>query len=194
MVKAKAKAKVNSTETMSKREVAKTPERIAYDHIDCGLNYEMSEDWQAAANEYRQAMKAGASGWNLIYSANNNLGYVLVQLGQYEEAEVFCRAAIAIRPEPYNAHKNLGLALQGRGLWGEAAMCFIEATNRNPVDPRAWQLLEHLLRARPNLMKLDSQLAQHVADTRVSLEQNNLIRPPIAPYPLFKLVDIPAEH
>jgi len=172
----------------------KTPERIAYDHIDRGLNYEMSENWQAAAEEYRLAMAAGASGWNINYSANNNLGYVLVQLGEYDKAVEHCRAAIAIKPEPYNAFKNLGLALQGQGQWSDAARCFIEATLRNPQNARAWQLLEHLLRVRPKLIKRDLELGRIVADMRIELERNNLIQPPLAPHPMFKLIDIPVEH
>jgi tetratricopeptide (TPR) repeat protein len=169
-------------------------DRVASDLIFIGLEHEQSENWLAAADEYRKALTAEATAWNLRYSANNNLGYVLVQLGDYEQAATYCRAAIAIKPERYNAHKNLGLALQGQGLWSDAARCFIEATRISPMNARAWQHLEHLLLARPHLMEYDPELGQLVSDMRAALEEHGFIQPPIEPSPMYRPADIPSEH
>lgn len=174
--------------------VTRSREQIALDHIECGLSHEMSESWLAAAEEYRKALAADATAWNLRYSANNNLGYVLVQLGDYEQAASYCRMAIAIESKRYNAHKNLGLALQGQGLWSDAARCFLEATLLCPGNARAWQHLEHLLQAKPNLVRHDPELGQLIADMRAELEQNDLIKTPIVPSPMFRPAVIPGEH
>lgn len=172
----------------------KSVERRASDHVDAGLAFECSENWLAAAQEYRQVFALNPSGWVTRYSANNNLGYVLVQLGEYEQAAEHCRAAIAINPRRYNAHKNLGLALQGQGHWKDAVMCFVEATRLNPTEPRAWQHLEHLLHGRPNLLKQYPELIQLVADVREDLEQNKLVQPPLEPSPMYRVADIPREQ
>lgn len=169
-------------------------EHKALDHIDAGLEYELRENWLAAAQEYRAVFELKPSGWVARYSANNNLGYVLVQLGEYEQAARHCLAAIASKPERYNAHKNLGLALQGQGLWKEAAMSFIEATRLCPVNPRAWQHLEQLLHARPRLLEQHPELRGLVDAMRAELEEGNYIQPPIEPSPMFRPMDLPSEH
>ncbi len=169
-------------------------ERRASDHVDAGLAFELSENWLAAANEYRQVFALNPSWWVARYSANNNLGYVLIQLGEHEQAAEHCRAAIAINPRRYNAHKNLGLALQGQGNCKDAVMCFVEATRLNPTEARAWQHLEHLLHGRPNLLKQYPELIQLVADVREDLERNKLVQPPIEQSPMYRPADIPREH
>lgn len=180
---------------MSSREnVTESIERRASDHIDAGIRYECAEDWHAAANEYRQVFALNPTGWIARYSANNNLGYVLIQLEEYEQAAEHCRSAIAINPRRYNAHKNLGLALQGLGHWKDSVMCFVEATRLNPTNARAWQHLEHLLRSRPNLLEQYPELRQLIADMRDELEENGHIQPPIEPSPMYRPVDLPCEH
>lgn len=169
-------------------------EHKASDHIEAGLKYECAENWHAAANEYRQVFALNPSGWVARYSANNNLGYVLIQLKQYEEAVYCCRAAIDINPRRYNAHKNHGLALQGQGFWKDAVASFVEATRLNPTNARAWQHLEYLLYCRPNLMKQYPELRQLVADMRTELEEGNHIQPPIDLSPMYRPADIPCEH
>lgn len=178
----------------SKARVTGSCERMASDRIDSGIKYELSENWLAAAEEYRQVFALSPVGWVARYSANNNLGYVLIQLGKYEEAADYCRAAIDINPRRYNAHKNLGLALQGQGLWRDAVLCFVVATRLNPTNARAWQHLKHLLQKRPNLMKQYPELRQLVADMRNDLEDGNYIQPLIEPSPMFRPTNIPCEQ
>ncbi len=178
----------------SENKMTNSVERQASDHIDAGIRYECSENWLAAANEYQQVFALNPSGWVARYSANNNLGYVLVQLGEYEQAAELCRAAIAINPGRYNAHKNLGLALQGQGHWKVAALCFVEATRLNPANARAWQHLEYLLQNRPNLLNQYPELRQLVSDMRDELEKSDHIQPPIQPSPMYRPADMPCEH
>jgi tetratricopeptide (TPR) repeat protein len=169
-------------------------ERRALNHVDTGLAFEFSENWLAAAEEYREIFALNPVGWVARYSANNNLGYVLIQLGAYEEAADYCRAAIGIRPERYNAHKNLGLALQGQGLWKDAIVCFLVATRLNSTNARAWQHLEHLLLARPHLVEQDPELSRLVAQMQETLKQNDFLQPPIEPSPMYRQMDVPCEH
>ncbi len=172
----------------------KSREWRALDHIETGIRHEYSEKWLAAAEEYRQVFDLNPAGWVARYSANNNLAYVLVQLGDYEQAAEYCRAAIAIKPERYNAHKNLGLALQGLGYWNAAARSFIEATLLCPTNGRAWQHLEHLLLARPHLVEQDPELGLLVTQTHQVLKRNDFLQPPIEPSPMFRQMGIPGEH
>jgi tetratricopeptide (TPR) repeat protein len=85
------------------------------------------------------------------YLLCNNLGYCLSQLGRFAEAERLCRAAIALDPERYNAHKNLGVALEGQGRHAEPAEGYVEATRKNPGDPRALRHLETMLARHPEV-------------------------------------------
>jgi tetratricopeptide (TPR) repeat protein len=169
-------------------------ERKALDHVEAGIRHECSENWLAAAEEYRQIFELNPAGWVARYSANNNLAYVLVQLGEHEQAAGYCHAAIAIRPERYNAHKNLGLALQGMGYWSEAARSFIEATLLWPLDSRAWQHFEHLLLARPHLVDQDPELGQLVAQVHAALKQDDFLQPPLEPSPMYRPLDVPGEQ
>jgi tetratricopeptide (TPR) repeat protein len=97
------------------------------------------------------------------YFANNNLGYSLLQLGRFDEAEEYCEAAILINPEQYNAHKNLGLAREGQGRWMDAALSLAEAVRLCPQNTRAWLHLQQLLGLKPGLMAESPDLALIVA-------------------------------
>jgi len=89
----------------------------------------------------------------------NNRGYCLKELGRHTEAEVHCRAAIALDPARHNAHKNLGLALAEQGRRVEAAHCLLEADRRYPADGRARRHLAELLAAHPEVVQEDPALA-----------------------------------
>jgi len=72
------------------------------------------------------------------------LGYCLNYFGRFGEAEKYCRSAININPNRFNAYKNLGVALTGLGQHADAARNFMKATLSNPKDVRALKLLEEL--------------------------------------------------
>jgi tetratricopeptide (TPR) repeat protein len=85
------------------------------------------------------------------YFINNNLGFCLIALDRFAEAENYCRKAIETDPNRPNAYKNLGAALSGQGQYRDAAQCFIAATQLNAADDRAYLLLRELLREHPEL-------------------------------------------
>ncbi len=116
---------------------------------DCFLKIgQMNEgkgDFAGAAAAYSRAFALPARRDRTWYFLNNNLGYSLNQAGRHGEAEAYCRAAIAIDAGRYNAHKNLGLSLQGQGRFVEAARCLLDAARAQPDDSRALDHLEDLL-------------------------------------------------
>jgi tetratricopeptide (TPR) repeat protein len=73
-------------------------------------------------------------------------------MGRHAEAEKYCRAAIEINPVAYNAHKNLGVALQGLGRYADAARSYVKAIDAFPYDRRALDHLDKLLAAHTEIL------------------------------------------
>ena len=113
--------------------------------LNMGNAMEQLSDYQAALDAYSRAFELPQEQNENWYFLNNNRGYCLNQVGKYQEAEKYCRAAIEILPDRHNAYKNLGIALQGQGLYAEAAMNLIHATKLCPTDSRALAHLEDLI-------------------------------------------------
>lgn len=123
----------------------------AYCLLSIGQLQEQQENYAAAIDWYRKAfrLRPGADGtWYLLH---NNLGYCLNRFGLHAEAEQLCRKAIAIDPRRHNAHKNLGLALEGQGCFNEAAREYLDAARLQPGDRRASGLLRRLAAAHPEV-------------------------------------------
>ncbi len=114
---------------------------------------EQLSDYQAALDAYSRAFQLPQEQNENWYFLNNNLGYCLNQVGQYQEAEKYCRAATDIEPRRHNAWKNLGIALQGQGLYVEAAKNLIRATNLCPTDSRALAHLADLIAGHREILK-----------------------------------------
>jgi Flp pilus assembly protein TadD len=175
---------VNTLDTLSDDEAARM-------HLVEGSRHEKSENWHAAETAYRAAAALGTPDPRVRYYARNNLGYVLVQLGQFDEAVVWCVEAIAVNPEQYNAHKNLGLAYQGQGLWMKAAWSLLQATCLCPANARAWQHLQLLLKARPGLIEQDRELCDGVTKVQAALEEDGYLRMPVEHGCCFRPQEIP---
>ena len=123
----------------------------AYCLLSIGQLQERQENYAAAIDWYRRAfrLRPGADGtWYLLH---NNLGYCLNRFGLHQEAEEMCRQAVAIDPSRHNAHKNLGVALEGQGCYAQAAREYLAAARLWPEDPRALRLLRRLTAAHPEL-------------------------------------------
>lgn len=116
-----------------------------------GQTAEKAGDYELAVRFYREAVGMEPCSPFTWYFIHNNLGYSLNRLGRFVDGERICRNAIAISPEPPNAHKNLGLALAGQGRYREAAESFIAATQAEAADPRSLRHLEALLAEHPEL-------------------------------------------
>ena len=135
------------------------PEEHAFTLLRLGMICEREEDFEAAALVYGRALTTEPQDRNVWYFLHNNLGYSLVQLSQFAEAEWYCRQAIEIDPARHNAHKNLGLALVGQSRFATAAHCLLEADRRCPGDGRARRHLIELVSAHPELLLEDLELA-----------------------------------
>jgi tetratricopeptide (TPR) repeat protein len=128
-----------------------------------GCDHEHAQNWEAAIQSYNHALAADPRDPFIRYFANNNLGYSLIQVGRFDEAEEYCEAAIEINPAQYNAHKNLGLAREGQGRWLDAALSLAEAARLCPANTRAWLHLQQLLARKPWLLSQQPGLARDVA-------------------------------
>lgn len=170
-------------------------ERVALGHLESGQKYACRQDWLPAADEYRKALSRESIDWGTNYEANVFLAYALIQLGETEQAIEHCHAAMTIRDRHALAYVVLGLAMQSQRRWNEAARCFIESTRRNPALAYAWPHLEHLLKARPNLLKDDPELGWLVDETRewqeilFSESPESRSRPSYLSFPLMDISD-----
>lgn len=127
------------------------PEEQASCWLALGQLMERIQDFEGAVDCYKQAYAMEPIASRTWYFINNNLGYSLIQIGRYEDAERYCRAAIEIDHARFNGHKNLGISLEGQGQYAQAAQCFIDSVKANSADPRAKDLLEKLVRAHPEV-------------------------------------------
>jgi tetratricopeptide (TPR) repeat protein len=127
------------------------PEHKAECVLTMGQAMEQVGDYAAAVRYYREALALEPTHTSTWYFINNNLGFCLNTLGRFSDGEVYCRKALEIDPNRPNAHKNLGIALAGVGSYEDAARCFIAATQANAADPRAFGLLQDLLKQHPEL-------------------------------------------
>jgi tetratricopeptide (TPR) repeat protein len=127
------------------------PEDKANCVFTMGQAMEQARDYAGAVRYYKEAEALEPTHTFTWYFINNNLGFCLNTLGKFAEGEVYCRRALVSDPQRPNAHKNLGIALAGLGQLHDAARCFVQATQANAADPRAFRLLDDLLQKHPEL-------------------------------------------
>jgi tetratricopeptide (TPR) repeat protein len=127
------------------------PARRAHCLLSMGQVRELSGAYEAAAETYARAFEIEQEPDAVWYFLNNNLGYCLNQLGRHTEAVGYCRAAIRIDKRRHNAHKNLGVALQGTGKYPEAAKSYMRAVKACPEDERALGHLRDLVTTHPEV-------------------------------------------
>lgn len=65
------------------------------------------------------------------------LGQLAIQLGEPDLAEIFCRHALAVRPDFAPAHAKIGIAFNLKRQWVEAARELTEAIRLDPRDANA---------------------------------------------------------
>jgi tetratricopeptide (TPR) repeat protein len=123
-----------------------------------GQARENSRNYKAAVEVYSRAFELPQEKNEIWYFLNNNLAYCLNQERLYMQAQKHCRVAIEIDSQRHNAHKNLGIALQGEKHYADAAMSFICATRLCPADGRALGLLENLLFNHSEVLENDPDL------------------------------------
>jgi Flp pilus assembly protein TadD len=135
------------------------PGKQAAGYLALGQLLEQQDRYAEAEAAYARGLAILPPAGEVGYFLHNNRGYCLNILGRHAEAEVHCRAALAMAPTRFNAHKNLGLALAGQGRFVEAAHCLLEADRRYPGDGRARQHLAGLLATHPEVLVEDLDVA-----------------------------------
>jgi tetratricopeptide (TPR) repeat protein len=83
-----------------------------------------------------------------LAQAHNNLGNVLKDKGQVEEAMTHYRLAIQLDPKDAKAHTNLGLALADKGQVEEAIQHYLKAIALDPKDATTHFNLGNALKAK----------------------------------------------
>ncbi|MBS1257192.1 MAG: hypothetical protein MAG551_00228 [Candidatus Scalindua arabica] len=126
-------------------------EKKAHYILTIGQLMEKKEDFKTAVRHYRRALRLKPSIASTSYLINNNLGFSLNKLGKYKEGEKYCIAAIKVIDLMSNAHKNLGISLEGQLHFNEAAAEYVDAVRVNPDDCRPLKHLETLLDSQPEL-------------------------------------------
>jgi tetratricopeptide (TPR) repeat protein len=142
------------------------PDARAHCFLTMGQLFEGKRDFQAAVDAYSRAFTLPARENDTWYFLNNNLGYSLNQIGDHDEAEPRCRTAIAINPDRHNAHKNLGISLQGQGRYLEAAQSLLRAARVAREDTRALDHLENLLSQHEEIGTDHPEILQAVQECR----------------------------
>ena len=73
-----------------------------------------------------------------------NSGEILKDLGRLEEAEIWMRRAISLKPDYTIAHNNLGNILRAKNKLKEAESCYCKAIELNPDYTKAYYNLSTL--------------------------------------------------
>jgi Flp pilus assembly protein TadD len=98
--------------------------------------------WENSRACYTNTLKENPNSWY----ANNNLGTLALDVGDYGQAEALFRKAIALRPDFPEANNNLGLALAGAGRKREAFEAYKKAIEVAPGRPEPYGNLANLYR------------------------------------------------
>ena len=81
------------------------------------------------------------------YTAHNNLGRVLADRGDHDQAMYHFTSALKIKPEHVNAHNNLGFSLLAKGRLDEAIVQFRQALELDPDFAEGYYNLGNALTA-----------------------------------------------
>jgi tetratricopeptide (TPR) repeat protein len=149
------------------------PGKAAECYLAMGQLMEQIHDYKSAIEFYEQAILLEPNTKQVAYLINNNMGYCLNYAGRYQEAEPYCRKAIAINPERHNAYKNLGISLEAQGHINEAAQSYIRAVQVNAHDPRALMHLENLIDNNRGIVSEIHDIQEHLEDCRKAVKASH---------------------
>jgi protein O-mannosyl-transferase len=92
------------------------------------------------------------------WMAHTNIGLVLFQKGQIDDAIAHYRSALQMQPDWWDAEYNLGTALVAKGQVDEAILHCEKAVSMRPTDPDAQVSLGNLLRQKG---RIDEAIAHY---------------------------------
>jgi tetratricopeptide (TPR) repeat protein len=127
-------------------------EQNAHCHLALGQIATDEQHLEIAVTHFAAALELKPSKKKVEYVLLNNIGYCLNALGQYVEAEVYCRQALQIDSMRSSAYRNLGISLEGQANLQAAAWALVEATKVDTTDDRARNLLKKLIAVNPALI------------------------------------------
>jgi protein O-mannosyl-transferase len=105
------------------------------------LTWRQAASYSNAETLWRTTLARNAECW----MAHTNLGLVLFQRGQIDDAIAHYRSALQIQPDWWDAEYNLGTALSAKGQVDEAILHSEKAVAMRPTDPDAQVSLANLL-------------------------------------------------
>ncbi len=117
-------------------------------HYNLGVTYQMLAEAARAADTFRKHMRRAVYTYVRAvtlepsdFDTNLNLGACYFQLGKYELAEKYCRAAIRLRGDSPEAYNNLGIICDARNRLYEAIQAYKQSLELDTDQP---QLLVNL--------------------------------------------------
>jgi hypothetical protein len=87
------------------------------------------------------------------YIAHYNLGWLLLEKRQFDEAIMHFKETLRVRPQYLDARNNIGVAYLRQGKYDEAITCFNELLQHKPDYPNANKNLRIALRERGKIDK-----------------------------------------
>jgi tetratricopeptide (TPR) repeat protein len=128
-------------------EASKSSRNIIFSAALCVVAFLATLTWRQAAmygnieTLWRTTLSRNPSCW----MAHNNLGIVLFEKGQLDDAIAHYRTTLQMRPNFWDADYNLGTALLGKGQVDEAIFYCDKAVRMQPNDPDAQVALANAL-------------------------------------------------
>src|SRR6185369_6734667 len=105
------------------------------------LTWRQARTYSDAETLWRTTLARNPECW----MAHTNIGLVLFQKGQIDEAIAHYRSALQMQPDWWDAEYNLGTALSAKGQIDEAILHSEKAVSMRPADPDARVSLANLL-------------------------------------------------
>lgn len=124
------------------------------------LSSRQSRMYRDIESFYRTILADNPAAW----MAHNNLGSLLRERGQWEEAEQHFKETLRYRPHSAKAHHNLGTLAQDRRRWIEAVDLYGEAVRRAPGNA---DYHNHLAGALREVGRLDEAVTHHRESLRI---------------------------
>lgn len=105
----------------------------AYTYYQEGVEYEKEASWASASAAYRHAVETYPN----YADAQYGFGRMALRLGRLDEAEQALKYALALNPDLYQAHSELGNVHYRREEYNKAAYEFQEVLKKDAKDPVA---------------------------------------------------------